>query len=155
MVGFLFPFEQPDSVVLLRKRTKGKDGVEFMDGLLNGLGGKVEPGEPGAAAMDRECREECGGLVANWEEVAVLTDGNFQLEVFRADCLLAQVPAENDVGERFRIVRIRDVVEQEHVRTIPNLQWMVPMAMGADRAFWPFSIIQSVLEDVEEGDHGG
>lgn len=143
VVGFLFPLDKPGHVVLLKKSTEGKPGVEWQDGLWNGLGGKVEDGEMPEAAMARECAEEVDGLRVDWVHVAVLTDGTFQLDVFRADCAMDEIPAENDVGERYAAARIDSVVNRK-ARTIPNLQWLVPMCMGADRAFWPFSIIQGV-----------
>lgn len=145
VVGFLFPVDQPGHVILLRKDTKRKEGVEFMDGMLNGLGGKVEEREAAQDAMNRECHEEAN-LIADWEHVAILTDGTFQLDIYRAECESHHVPDSNDVGEMFLCVPIRAVVEQAVV-TVPNLQWMVPMCLEADRAFWPFSIIQGVPGD--------
>lgn len=145
-MGFLFPNDLPGSVVLLRKRTRKEPGLEWMDGLLNGIGGKVERGESGKQAMARECEEEAGIQVSTWEQVAVVTDGTFQLEVFRAHVPEAlMVPSRNDVGEPFMIGKCTDVLAQR-VPVVPNLQWLLPMAMGADRTHWPFMIIQSLPE---------
>lgn len=45
----------------------------------------------------------------------------------------------NDVGELFVEASLVSVL-LGNVETIPNLTWMIPMAMGADRACWPYRI---------------
>lgn len=145
VVGFVFASGLPQHVLLLRKDTEGKEGVHWMDGMWNGLGGKVEDGESAAEAMDREGLEELG-LDLEWEHVATLTDGRFQLDVCRAWVeRFSDTPEVNDVGELFHWHPVNNVVHQR-LRTIPNLQWLVPMCMGADSAFYPFTIHQPVVE---------
>lgn len=64
VVGFLF---SEDHVLLIRKRP----GPLYVSGKLNGVGGKIEPGEAPAQAMRREALEEANiGLPdgLSWEQ---------------------------------------------------------------------------------------
>ena len=65
--GFLF---SPDRtrVLLIRKNRPA-----WQAGKLNGLGGKIEPGETPLEAMRREFREEAGAEVADWQHVLTLS----------------------------------------------------------------------------------
>ena len=69
-----------DKVYLLRK-----DHPEFQAGKLNGVGGKLEPGETYAACMAREGKEE-GAYSGDWTHLGRMRGGNdvgaFQCEVF-------------------------------------------------------------------------
>ena len=56
VAGFIFN-EGMDQVLLIRLRD---NRPEWQAGKLNGIGGKIEEGETSAAAMVRECAEECG-----------------------------------------------------------------------------------------------
>lgn len=58
--GFLFSRDLTN-VVLIRKLKP-----EWQRGKLNGVGGKIEPGETWLQAMGREFREEAGLVVAHW-----------------------------------------------------------------------------------------
>src|SRR4051794_18101042 len=65
--GFLF---SPDRsrVLLIRKRRPA-----WQAGKLNGVGGKLEPGETPLQAMRREFREEAGIELPEWQHVLTLS----------------------------------------------------------------------------------
>src|SRR5687768_8509331 len=65
--GFLFS-EDRSRVLLIRKRRPA-----WQAGMLNGLGGKIEPGETAVEAMRREFREEAALDVAEWQHVLTLS----------------------------------------------------------------------------------
>src|SRR5436309_3669493 len=76
--GFLF---SPDRrrVLLIRKRRPA-----WQAGRLNGVGGKIEPGEGPGQAMRREFREEAGLDVADWQPAVELTGSDWRGTFFRA-----------------------------------------------------------------------
>lgn len=101
---------------------------------LNGIGGKVEPGETFLEAMQREFREETGTeCELEWEPVAVLTDPDTQVVFYRT--FLPKTgytySMTNDAGEPVGFFYIQDLV---HETTVPNVQWLVPLALNFDRS---------------------
>ena len=122
--GFLF---SPDRqrVLLIRKRRPA-----WQAGKLNGLGGKVEPGETPLQAMRREFREEAGVNVAEWQEILTLAGPDdagsgigWRGHFFRAFGDLDAPRAVTDEQlERHDVHALpRDV--------IPNLRWMIPLML--------------------------
>jgi 8-oxo-dGTP diphosphatase len=122
--GFLF---SPDRtrVLLIRKNRPA-----WQAGKLNGLGGKVEPGEAALDAMRREFREEAGAEVADWQHVLTLSGADdagsgrgWAGHFFRAFGELSGVRAMTD--EPLEVHATRPLPPD----TIPNLQWMVPLML--------------------------
>lgn len=118
VAGFLF---HPDGgTVVLIEKTK----PAWQQGLLNGVGGKIEYGETPAEAMRREFREETGVDILPWDNYCILTDdATFIVYFFRA--------------YNTRIAQVRTMEEEEVQcigtdripnRVIPNLHWLIPMA---------------------------
>src|SRR5271167_3288640 len=66
VVGFLID-PTLSKVVLIRKVNP-----EWQRGLLNGVGGKVEPGEDATTAMHREFEEEAGVAGLEWKHYLTL-----------------------------------------------------------------------------------
>jgi len=62
-----FAFNKGKSLVLLMR----KNHPPWQDGLLNGIGGKIEKEETAIQAMHRECKEETG-LVLEWESRGIM-----------------------------------------------------------------------------------
>jgi len=80
--GFLFT--DPDAaqshllqVLLIRKLRPA-----WQKGYLNGIGGKIEPGETPLEAMNREFEEEAGISGLNWKNDAILTLPNAIIHFF-------------------------------------------------------------------------
>lgn len=101
-----------------------KNRPEWQAGKLNGIGGKIEPGEDSIDAMRREFLEETGVAVDDWHTFATIHGPHYFMYVFRA----FQVP----------IREMRSITDEKvncysannlpgHV--IPNLRWLVPLAL--------------------------
>ena len=119
--GFLFCRSQ---VLLLRKRKP-----DWQAGLLNGVGGKRNPGEWASAAMAREWMEESHGCVVPliWERFCVEWQPGAKVDYFRATCdEWPAVPSCNDVGERFESHGVDDV--SGSLLVVGNLRWLIPLA---------------------------
>jgi 8-oxo-dGTP diphosphatase len=122
--GFLFSHDRT-RVLLIRKRRPA-----WQAGKLNGLGGKIEPGESPAEAMRREFREEANLDVAGWQEVLTLSGGDdagsgvaWRGHFFRAFGDIDAARAMTD-----------ETLERHDARalppdTIPNLRWMIPLML--------------------------
>ena len=66
-----FVYVGPDKILLQRKNRGG----EYLEGKLNGLGGKIELNERPKAAMQREYLEETGdSRTIKWKSAGKLTD---------------------------------------------------------------------------------
>ena len=115
--GFLF---SPDRahVLLIRKRRPA-----WQAGRLNGIGGKIEPGETPAGAMRREFREEAGMDVDHFREALVLTGPDWRGHFFRA---FGDVDAAHGLtDEKLEIHAVASLPRD----TIPNLHWMIPLIL--------------------------
>ena len=71
--GYAFSFDE-QNIVLIRKNRPA-----FMQGMLNAVGGKIEPGETPEEAIQREFREETGMDVVRWKKFLVHESDNHVL----------------------------------------------------------------------------
>ena len=126
--GFLF---SPDRtrVLLIRKRRPA-----WQAGRLNGVGGKVEPGEAVREAMRREFREEAGLDGIDWRPGVVLTGPDWRGHFFRAfgDGHAARATTDEPLEIHDTAALPPDV--------IPNLRWIVPLLLDDDLAAGHYSI---------------
>lgn len=117
---------KPDrsAVVLIEKNRPA-----WQAGKLNGVGGKIEPGEWTVDAMVREFKEEtgCETLTKDWEYFLTLEGGDWRVYCYRAfrDAQLRWVTDECPFWTFLDELR-----EHPH---IPNLAWLIPMALDSDR----------------------
>jgi 8-oxo-dGTP diphosphatase len=122
--GFLFSRDR-GRVLLIRKRRPA-----WQSGKLNGVGGKIEPGETALDAMRREFREEADIDLAEWQHVLTLSGpddagsgrawaGHF----FRAfgDVEAARAITDEQLETHPTAALPRD--------TIPNLHWIIPLML--------------------------
>lgn len=129
VAGFLFDADGR-RVALIEKQKP-----EWQRGKLNGIGGKIEEGEAAMDAIEREFEEETGVRIHAWREFCVLKFRGAVIHFFAAT---GNVDAcETREGEPVRIV---ETAEIRSLDTIPNLRWLVPMAMDKDR-------VTAVVED--------
>lgn len=116
-LGFMFSSDR-SRVALIRKLTPA-----WQAGLLNGIGGKIEPGESPAQAMAREFAEEAGPATdaSEWELFARLGDPRFEVHAFRM--FSDRVDAcESLTAERVEIIQIdADLLLREGISGLPTL----------------------------------
>jgi 8-oxo-dGTP diphosphatase len=128
VLGFMFNDVMFDRVVLIRKNRP-----EWQAGKLNGVGGKIEPGETPEEAMRREFLEETSLDHRSWHLFTTLTtvEGHV-VHCFRARC-------GSDYWNMIRTVTDETVVTrpvheltllQEGRSCMPNVAWLAPMALS-------------------------
>lgn len=127
--GFLF---SPDRarVLLIRKRRPA-----WQIGKLNGIGGKIEPGETPTQAMRREFREEAALDIADWVQGARLTGSDWQAHFFRAFGDVDAARAATD--EQLEIHAVRPLPPD----TIPNLRWIIPLLLDDEVIARQYAVI--------------
>lgn len=117
-----FAFSLDEKRVALIRKNK----PEWQKGYLNGIGGKVEEGETNLGAAQREFQEETGVLIP-WEQLrrfCILRGNDFEVVFFRANIDLNQVRTTTD--EHVFTIPVHAL--QNHP-IIPNLAWLIPMAL--------------------------
>lgn len=112
-----------DRVLLIRKRRPA-----WQAGRLNGVGGKIEPGETPAAAIRREFREEAGLDVSDWREGVTFTGTDWFAHFYVAFGDVDAARAMTD--EALEIHPVRPPPDG----MIDNLNWILPLLLDADAA---------------------
>jgi len=122
-LGFAF---SEDAVLLIRKKKP-----DWQEGRLNGIGGKLEPGETPVEAMVREFAEECGveTQATDWGCFAVITGSDWRVVCFRA--------APDNVGTA-RTTTEEEIVWVKHAELpfradlLSNVDWLVALSRDID-----------------------
>jgi len=122
VAGFLF--STSGKQVALIQKTK----PDWQKGKLNGIGGKIEEGETPLEAIRREFQEETGANVMEWRQFVEMRWRGAVIHFFVAhgDHGLTSITEE--------IVGWYDVDFLFNAPTLPNLRWLVPMALDKDIA---------------------
>jgi 8-oxo-dGTP diphosphatase len=132
VLGFAF---DPDLRIALIKKDRPAD----MAGLWNGIGGKVETGEAPIDAMVREFTEECGVITTpeHWQHYATLRDTRSGYQIL---CFVTVITPESldcvrtMESEEVKVFTREQLAEKTAVEVMPNLSWLMPMALSlADR----------------------
>ena len=126
VAGFLFSADL-SKVLLIRKLKPA-----WQAGKLNGVGGKVEPGETPTAAMVREFYEEAGGHIYNWKYFASSGDpGTFTVDFFAyrlSDDGLGIEALQSQEEEKLEVVNVADIHPlREDI--IVSVSWLIPLAI--------------------------
>lgn len=144
--GFLFS-EDRKHVLLIRKNRPA-----WQAGKLNGIGGKLEPGETPADAMRREFREEAGLDVGGWQHALTLTgkpttfDPNgWQGHFFRVfgDVRAAATRTDESL-EVHEVGRLPPDL-------IPNLRWMIPLMLDDELLGGQYDLSLESRDECEDG----
>ncbi len=143
VVGFLFS-EERDKVVLIKKTHP-----EWQKGKLNGVGGKVQPGETPYAAMVREFKEEAGLNITGWRRFCILHGSARSTKMdpwvvhFFVDFAERPESVVSMTDETVLAWDYPDVITEEFgfPPHIPNLHWLLPMAEDPD------NLLSVVVED--------
>ncbi len=115
-------------VALITK--KSKPGEEWQEDHLNGIGGKVNTvvGETYIKAMVREFGEEAGKKtkIGDWQHFARLVVPKGAVIFYRSfhEGMLEDIRTMED-----EIVSIYPVADLHKHKLVPNLQWLIPMAL--------------------------
>lgn len=125
VVGFLFREMPLAHVALIQKRKP-----EWQAGKLNGIGGKIELGESAEAAMRREFREETGADVLIWQPFALLAWRSDMIHFFCARSDQTVIRSTTDEEVDWYPVSLLD-----RLPIIPNLRWLVPLALHGAGAY--------------------
>lgn len=126
VLGFYY-IKHEDMLLLIKKRSDCP--VKPVRGLLNGIGGKVEPGETPIEAMGREFREETGILFAeDWKPVIQMAGKGWRVYVFCSQGWERPRRFETREG-RLALVRPDDLPLDS---CVPNLSWLVPMCFDGE-----------------------
>ena len=122
-----FAYTDFESVLVIRKLKPA-----WQRGALNGIGGKIEPGENPAEAMQREAMEEAG-LSLRWECRGTICgyekDGEkYEVHVFYAFDPAARFFHQRE-EEKLQVMKIADVLEDCHVK---HLEYLLPFGLCSD-----------------------
>lgn len=126
VLGFLFS-EDKRSVVLIKKNKP-----DWQKGLLNGVGGKVQEGEDPYVAMVREFEEEAGVTIPDWEFFAFMGNDSFSVHCYKAFSDKFR-EAKTMEEEQIQIHSTLAITAVGYKDMIPNLRWLIPMALDEDR----------------------
>lgn len=124
VVGFLFN-NALDKVTLIRKNKP-----DWQKGLLNGPGGKIENNESPSRAMTREFREECGIELKEWDLFCTIYFKEAAVYFFKKRLpvgMRMEDLTRSVTSETLEYIYIHSLPSE---RTIPNLQWLIPMAIS-------------------------
>jgi len=121
VVGFIFNMDF-SSVLLMHKNRPA-----WQNGLINGLGGKVEEGEDAFMTVSREIEEESGLKIPkeDWVKVGRVYSDSFDMDVFgsiyHSDMSNAKT-LEDEPIEWFPVKSLPD-------NTIENIPWLVNITL--------------------------
>lgn len=143
--GFLF--DEPAHYVMLIRKNR----PEWQAGKLNGIGGKVEPGEALPAAMRREFHEETGVRVAP----AGTVDGHHFADLCWEEGIVHFFRAFAPLATLERCRSMTDESVERHIvhklgmpgpgldNVVPNLLWLVPLAAHRDDTYDLIDVVET------------
>lgn len=139
VTGFLFS-KDSTRVVLIKKINP-----QWQRGLFNGVGGKIEANESSVNAMIREFFEETGVSTRpeDWTNFA---------KVYRPKCYDVDMYfAHSNLAFKVKTIEAEEVhlinVSELPKNIIPNLQWLIPLALDTQADFSTPIRITEVAED--------
>ena len=118
--GFLFS-PTWERVLLIRKEKPA-----WQKNRLNGIGGKIEPGETALEAMTREFEEETGLAIPNtWEAFEIISGDDFIVNFFftRSAFISDAISTTDEKVEEYLVTEI------PYDQCIDNLRWLIPKAL--------------------------
>lgn len=120
VLGFLFSNDLESVVLILKKKP------EWQAGLLNGVGGKIEPDETSEQAMRREFLEETGKDIheANWRRFCNIRGSEYHIDCYMAIGDVSQV--RTTTSEYVVICNTKDI---HQLNVVTNLNWLIPLAL--------------------------
>lgn len=120
VAGFLFR-NQGTQVALIEKQKPA-----WQAGKLNGIGGKIEPNESPEKAMIREFEEETGAHVVDWRLFCRLNGPDWTVHMYVS---FDPVEIKSMEAEKVDWYYVEYIADHD---TIPNLRWLIPLALDPD-----------------------
>lgn len=122
VVGFCFK-QDASEVVLIQKLRP-----EWQNGLINGVGGKIETGEHHLVAMVREFEEETGVRtdLDSWTRRAEIQLDHGTIHVFTA--FNDNFFSEAKTIEEEKIIKL-PTKRLDYFPVVPNLKWLIPFLL--------------------------
>ena len=139
VTGFLFSADA-SHLVLIKKINPA-----WQWGLFNGIGGKVEANEIPVDAMVRECFEETGvqTTASDWRCFANV----YRPNVYDVDMFFARTDvafnAKTIEAEEIHIIKVAELPKN----LIPNLQWLIPLALDTQADFSSPVCIKEIAQE--------
>lgn len=117
--GFMFDEKEYPNVIMIEKKRP-----EWQAGKLNGIGGKIEPGEHFIDAMVREFHEETGWLTTTdqWRPFANIQGKDWIVWMLAAKCKTWE-KTYSITDEKVVDVNMRHLPSN----VIPNLHYLIPL----------------------------
>ena len=139
VLGFLFNTNF-DTVVLIRKNRP-----VWQAGKLNGVGGKVEPGETYKEAMVREFCEETGVSFDQWHSFCALHYETADIQCYwgSSDLCWKATSATDEVVSRFEVSELTGKAVGRQL-AVPHIQWLLPMCVSLSEVHPTFYDIREV-----------
>lgn len=121
--GLLFSFDHSAVALVTKARPT------WQAGKLNAIGGHAENGETPIDTQIREFREETGCEILAWKPVCRMAlQEQWEVNFFAA---FGDYPIRQMTDELVAWYRVADVINGT-IETIPNLRWLLPMAIQGD-----------------------
>lgn len=120
-----------------------KQKPDWQKGRFNGVGGKIEPGETPVEAMAREFREEVSSPwcplekydhpvpFSGWDCFLTMTGSDRRVYFYRASDPIAFHVGPPRPAEQVDWFPVDDLPRL----VLPNLRWLIPLALDSDVAF--------------------
>lgn len=125
------------SVALIKKNRP-----EWQAGKLNGIGGHVEPGEAPLEAMRREYKEETGYKFDDWKLFCKYHGPDYIMWVYKAQIInlvsLEFMPQTDEPVGTYPVMILNTPGQDREGKyklaweTIPNLKWLIPLALDVN-----------------------
>ena len=146
VIGFLFS-GSGEKFLLIRK-----DHPEWQAGALNGIGGKIEPGETPIESMIREFKEETGQdtTIEEWKDVLTLKFSYAEIEVFAAINDHVYLVAESTTSEAIERFSFMNLMNETVVNNLLPLLQLSYQKIFDNEGVAPVNWQQEQKED----DHG-
>jgi 8-oxo-dGTP pyrophosphatase MutT (NUDIX family) len=128
VVGFLFNNDRTGLALIQKLRPN------WQAGFLNGVGGRVENDELPEQTMARESLEEFGVTPPKWSHFATLQTSHEGEERIVYYFYAAHTETMRDITQPTDELPVKIYVNDLNQQlTIPNVKWLVPMALSITR----------------------
>lgn len=147
-----FAFSEDLELVLLIRKTH----PEWQKGKLNGVGGKIREGELPPDAMVREFAEETGfseqfpavAMQASWFHYLTHKGSDHVVEFFWIKLPISVLTRLKCPEEETLEIHYTDQITVANKEIIPNLAWIVPLALDNERGLTGCGVKHTVASEV-------